>query len=179
MKTSCEALSEANLLDNERPDVWAQLTLVHLRLENWENADRCFGQCLAADPDCDELLLEVSAEYVKRETKPALAEAAARSALKVRDSGLGHAALADSLALGSQTAEAVTESQCAIRLLVDFPEQRKTIFEKASRWCEELDPSFAEELEATQRQADDQHTQRVIDGDLAGTYVVGNTVSGR
>jgi tetratricopeptide (TPR) repeat protein len=164
-KTCYEALCEAELLDNERPDVWAQLTLVHLRLENWENADRCFAQCLAFDPDCDEQLLEVSAEYVKRETKPALAEAAARCALKVRDSGQGHAALADALALSGQTAQAVTESQCAIRFLVDSPEQRKAIVERATRWCEELDPSFADELEATRRQADQQFMQRLSAGE--------------
>jgi len=164
-KTCYEALCEAELLDNERPDVWAQLTLVHLRLENWENADRCFAQCLACDPDCDELLLEVSAEYVKREAKPALAEAAARCALKIRDSGPGHAALADSLALSGQTTQAVAESQCAIRLLVESPEQRKAIFERASAWCKELDPSFADELDATRRQADDQYMERVSSGD--------------
>merc|ERR1712151_1115087 len=51
-----EALREANLLDNERPDVWAQLALTHLRLENMEAADQCFRQCLAHKPQCDDLL---------------------------------------------------------------------------------------------------------------------------
>merc|ERR1719356_2025406 len=41
-----EALCEANLLDNERPDVWALLTLVHLRLGSATQADHSFRTCL-------------------------------------------------------------------------------------------------------------------------------------
>merc|ERR1712187_299011 len=75
------------LLDNERADVWAQLALVHLRLDNLQAADTSFRQCLAHNPACDELLLEVSAEYSRRQHQPDFAVAAARTALQIRDSG--------------------------------------------------------------------------------------------
>lgn len=157
LSTCLEALSEANLLDHERPDVWAQLSLVHLRLENYENADKCFTRCLAGDPDCDDLLLEVSAEFVRREKTPALAEAAARRALSIRDSGHGHAALADALAAQDQVAQAVAEATAAVERLVDLPEPRKQLFERAARWCEALPGSpLVEELQAAQRLADQQ-----------------------
>merc|ERR1712176_359570 len=137
-----EALCEANLLDNERPDVWALLTLVHLRLENWTQADHSFRQCLKLQPDCEELLLEVAVEYAKcssgQQQHCVFAEAAARRALSLRDSGHGHMALAEALAVTGQVEEAVSEAQVAMKLLVDQTEGRKAIFDRALKWCEEL-----------------------------------------
>merc|ERR1719440_1874148 len=46
-----EALREANLLDNERADVWAQLCLVHLRFESTSLADQCFSECVKFKPE--------------------------------------------------------------------------------------------------------------------------------
>lgn len=95
-----EALCEANLLDNERSDIWALLTLVHLRLENWLQADHSFRQCLALCGECEELLLEVSGEFVKcaaGEEQAASAEAAARRALEQRDTPQARAALMEAL----------------------------------------------------------------------------------
>jgi len=155
-------LCEANLLDNERPDVWAQLALVHLRLENMELADSCLERCIGiGSPDCDELLIECATEYSRREHKPALAEAAARFALKAKDTGQGHMALADALALQGELEKGVLESQVALGLLADQPDQRRAMFDKALRWCEELgDQPLAESLHAVQRLADRQHAER-------------------
>lgn len=157
-----EALCEANLLDNERPDVWAQLALVHLRLDNAELADSCLERCISlGSPDCDELLVECSSEYARREQKPALAEAAARCALKAKESGQAHVVLADALALQGQIEKAVLEAQVALGLLADQPDQRRTIFDRALRWCEDLgDLPLLESLHAVQKLADRQHAER-------------------
>merc|ERR1712072_1664195 len=93
-----EALREANLLDNERADVWAQLCLVHLRFETTELADNCFRQCIKCNPESDELLLDIANECVRQEVLPEVAETAARLALQLRDSGQGHLSLADAFA---------------------------------------------------------------------------------
>jgi tetratricopeptide (TPR) repeat protein len=153
-----EALCEANLLDNERADVWAQLALVHLRLENWEAAGKCTRLCLDHGPDCDELLLEVTAEYTRRERQPALAEAAARRALEVRDSGQGHSVLADSLAYQGQAEKAVLEYQVAVKLLADQPDLRRGVFERAVAIAKDLnDPPLMESLLAVQKLADEEY----------------------
>jgi len=134
-----EALREASLLDNSRSDVWAQLALVHLRFENWELAEQCFRRCADCKPDSDELLLEIAVECTRREKLPQIAEAVARLALQIRDSGQGHAALADAFSRQGQTEKAVLEAQVAVRLLPDQPDQRKAIFERALKWAEDLD----------------------------------------
>merc|ERR1712217_46192 len=162
LQTCYESLCEANLLDNERSDVWAQLTLVHLRFENWESADDSLQQCLAHHPNCDELLLEVSAEYIRHERQPALAEASARCSLEIRDTGQGHAQLAEALARQEGQIEmAIREVQVALRLLVDEVGLRRAIFEKALRWCEELNnPELEEALHAEHQLADQLHAER-------------------
>jgi len=162
LATSYEALCEANLLDNERPDVWAQLALVQLRLENWDNADFCTRHCLENNPDFDELLIELSQEYSRNKRKPALAESTARRAMEVRQSGHAHIALADALALKGEASKAVLEAQVGIRLLVDSPEQRRQAFERALKWCEGLsDPPLVEALHAAQRAADQQYAENL------------------
>lgn len=136
-----EALCEANLLDNERPDVWALLTLVHQRLENWTQACQCFRQCLGLKPDCEELLLEVSAEFSRgspgQGQQPSFAQAAAQRALELRKSGQAHGALAEALAVQGLGENAVNEARIAMELLVDQPETRKGVFDRALRWCDE------------------------------------------
>jgi len=95
-----EALCEASLLDNERADIWALMTLVHLRLENWLQADQGFKQCLSLKGDCEELLVEVSAEYCKcvaGDHQAAYAEQAARRAMAQKDTPQARAALVDAL----------------------------------------------------------------------------------
>merc|ERR1719282_48666 len=161
LQTCYEALCEANTLDNERSDVWALLTLVHSRFENWESADDCFRQCLAHRPNCDELLLEVSAEYIRHERKPALAEAAARCSLEIRDTGQGHGQLAEALARQDGKLEmAIREAQAALKMLVDEVGLRRGIFENGMRWCEVLgNPTLEEELHAEQKLADQLHAQ--------------------
>eukprot|EP00927_Polykrikos_kofoidii_P054518 TRINITY_DN48930_c0_g1_i1.p1 TRINITY_DN48930_c0_g1~~TRINITY_DN48930_c0_g1_i1.p1 ORF type:complete len:1180 (+),score=214.83 TRINITY_DN48930_c0_g1_i1:164-3703(+) len=155
-----EALCEASLIDGERADVWALLVLVHLRNENSETADMCFIQCLDGNPDCDELLLEVSAEYTRREV-PALAEAAARKAITIKDSGSAHAALADALALDGRTKDAFSEVEIALNLLAEHPEQRKVIFDRALKWVDdEVDYALVESLQVAQRSADQQLAER-------------------
>jgi len=157
-QTSYEALCEANILDNERADVWAQLCLVHLRTENWDAADHACRHCLGLDPQCEDLLLEVASEYHRRERQLTLAEACARRALQVRDSGQGHGVLADVLAQNGQAENSVLEAQIAIKMLTDQPELRKAIFAKALKLCEELDDApLAESLHAVQKIADEQH----------------------
>ncbi|CAE8592962.1 unnamed protein product, partial [Polarella glacialis] len=125
LNTSYEALCEANVLDNERADVWAQLCLVHLRFENWDTADHCCRQCLSHQPECEELLLEAASEYSRRERQMSLAEACARRALQLRDSGQGHSVLADVLAQDGQAEESVLEAQIALKMLPDQPDLRK------------------------------------------------------
>lgn len=157
-----EALCEANLLDNERADVWAQLTLVHLRQENRDSADGCFQQCMAHSPDCEELLLEVAAEYNRRERRPSFAEVAARRALQLRDSGQGHSCLADALAAQEQPRQAAEEARIAIVMLAASPDLRKPILDRALKWCEELgDSALAENLHAAQRAAEDEFLKLV------------------
>lgn len=156
-----EALCEANLLDNERADVWAQLSLVHLRFENWDSADYCFRQCLNYNPGCDELLLELAAEYIRCERNPAASEAAARRSLDLRDSGQGHGVLAEAFARQGMPEKGILEAQIGVRLLVDQPDQRRAIYEKALKWCDELgDAPLAEALHAVQKLADDTFTAR-------------------
>jgi len=110
LQTSYEALCEANVLDNERADVWAQLCLVHLRTENWDAADHACRHCLSLEPQCEDLLLEVASEHQRRERQLTLAEACARRALHVRDSGQGHGVLADVLAQNGQVEASVLEA---------------------------------------------------------------------
>jgi tetratricopeptide (TPR) repeat protein len=154
-----EALCEANLLDNERPDVWALLTLVHLRLENFMQADHSFRQCLKLNPDCEELLLEVASEYAKGASgqcqHSAFAEVSARKAMSLRDSGQSHCSLAEALFVQGQVEHAVLEAQVAMKLLIDQPETRKAMFDRALRWCEELgDVAITEALHAVQQRCD-------------------------
>eukprot|EP00930_Biecheleria_cincta_P037891 TRINITY_DN26044_c0_g1_i1.p1 TRINITY_DN26044_c0_g1~~TRINITY_DN26044_c0_g1_i1.p1 ORF type:complete len:1115 (+),score=239.31 TRINITY_DN26044_c0_g1_i1:70-3414(+) len=159
LQTCYEALCEANVLDNDRADVWAQLSLVHLRMETWDAADHACRQCLSLEPDCEELLLEVASEYHRRERQPSLSEACARRALAIRDSGQGHSVLADVLAQAGQAERSVLEAQIALKLLADQPELRKAIFGKALKLCAELgDAPLTESLHAVQKLADEQHS---------------------
>jgi len=152
-----EALCEANLLDNERPDVWALLALVHSRFGNRESAVGCCRQCLANSPDCEDLLLDVSMEFSRRELQPGLAEAAARRALELRDSGQGHSCLADALAGQGRLREAAEEACAALTLMAATPDLRKLVMDRALKWCEELgDPRLAKSLHDAQRQADEE-----------------------
>lgn len=156
-----EALREANLLDNERSDVWAQLCLVHLRFESTDLADNCFRQCVKFEPESDELLLDIASECVRRDVLPEVAETAARLALQLRDSGQGHASLAEAFAKRGEPEKGVLEAQIAIRLLPDRPDERKAIFERALKWAEDLgDAALAESLHAVQRLADQQEVER-------------------
>lgn len=156
-----EALREANLLDNERSDVWSQLCLIHLRFETNDIADHCFRQCVKFEPESDELLLEIANECVRRDVLPEVAETAARLALQLRDSGQGHASLAEAFAKRGESEKGVLEAQIAIRLLPDRPDERKAIFERALKWAEDLgDPALAESLHAVQRLADQQEVER-------------------
>lgn len=157
-----EALCEANLLDNERSDIWAQLTLLHLRFEDWSLADHCFRQCLLNNPDSDELLLEIGIEYLKRDRPPTVAEAAARRALKIRDTGQAHDVLADALAKQEFYEKAILELQVAIRLLYDQPDSRRGIFEKALQLCQDLnDPPLAESIHIAQKLADQRFQEQM------------------
>lgn len=162
LQTSYEALCEASLLDNEKPELWALLALVHLRFRNFDAADHSLKQCLRFDPDCFDLLLEVSAELSRKGLKPELAECLARSSLHAKDSGPGHAALADALAQQGQAEPAVAESLTAIEMLVDQPDQRRGVFERALKLCEELPDGAAlsEAVQDAQRIADLRHAER-------------------
>lgn len=162
LQTCYEALIEAQLLDNERPDVWAQLCLAHVRMENLEAADHALRQCLAGNPLCDELLLEVTQVYNERGREPALAAATARRLLQIKDLGQGHAALADALAQQGETEKSVLESALAISMLGDQPDLRKDILAKALKLCEDLgDVALAESLYAVQKLADEKEGLRV------------------
>lgn len=156
LHTFYEALCEASLLDNERWDIWGQLVVLHLRLENFSLADQCFRQCLAHGPDSDELLLEIAGEYNKQKCGPMAAEAAARCAMQIRDSGSARALLAEAIWHQKESEEAVLLAEEAIRLLRDQPEQRRAIFEKACAWCSALDkPGLMGSLEAVNKIAGD------------------------
>jgi len=156
-----EGLREANLLDNERSDVWAQLCLVHLRFESFNLADNCFRQCVKFEPESDSLLLEIANECIQRDVLPEVAEIAARLALQLRDSGQAHASLAEAFAKRGESEKGVLEAQIAIRLLPDRPDDRKAIFERALKWAEDIgDHTLAESLHAVQRLADQQEVER-------------------
>merc|ERR1712048_1117729 len=155
-----EALCEANLLDNGKSDIWAQLSLVHLRLGNWALADHCFHQLLECELEGEEYLLEVSREYVRHEQNPAIAEIAARRAVQIKTSGQGYGALADSLAQQGRHEEAVKESIFAMKLLAEFPEAQFALFERAQQWCKEVgDPSLSKSLGAAYKEAQAQSAQ--------------------
>jgi tetratricopeptide (TPR) repeat protein len=157
-----EALREANLLDNERSDVWAQLCLVNLRFESTELANHCFKQCVKFEPDSDELLLDIANECIRRDTLPEVAETAARLALQIRDTFQSHSALAEAFAKRGEAEKAILEAQIAIRLSLDQGDQRKFIFEKALKWAEDLgDPALRESLHAVHRLAEQQEAERV------------------
>lgn len=153
-----EAACEANLLDNQRADIWMQLCLVQLRLGALDAADRSCRQCLLqSKSDCEELLLEAANEYCRRERELSLAEACARRALEQRDSGQGHAVLSDILAHLGEAETSVLEAQIALKMLPDQPELRKALFTKALKLCEELgDGPLTASLHAVQKLADDQ-----------------------
>jgi tetratricopeptide (TPR) repeat protein len=156
-----EALREANLLDNERSDVWAQLCLVHLRSDSIELADYSFKQCIRFEPDSDELLLDIANECVRRDTLPEVAETAARLALMIRDSSQGHSSLAEAFAKRGQIEKAILEAQISMRLSSDQGDQRKLMFERALKWADDLgDPALRESLHAVQRLSDQQDFDR-------------------
>eukprot|EP00397_Hematodinium_sp_SG-2012_P010393 GEMP01010507.1.p1 GENE.GEMP01010507.1~~GEMP01010507.1.p1 ORF type:complete len:968 (+),score=244.00 GEMP01010507.1:34-2937(+) len=152
-----EALCEALWLDRDRCDVWAFLTLIHLRNRCDELSISCFRQTLTyAEESGDELLLEIAIEMLKspRIGMAELAEVAARTALRLRETGQGHEVLADSFALQDLHEKAILECGVAIRLLYDKPKQRGRIAEKAIRWSELLnDPPLAESIHIAEKLA--------------------------
>lgn len=152
-----KVLCEAYWLDNDRCDVWAFLTLIHLRKENWELSDACFRKTMEfAEESGDELLLEIAIEYMaaQRVGNSELAEVAARMALKLRETGQGHEVLADALAQQELYEKGVLECSVAIRLLYDNPKQRERIVNKAIEWAEILnDPPLAESIHISEKLA--------------------------
>lgn len=152
-----EALCEANLLDDQRPKVWAQFCLLHLRLENWDSADDSCRRCLQLRPDsdCDIALQEVAAEYVRLQRQPMLAEAAARKALEIRESGPSLGALADALGQQGRAEEAVDAAEAALEQMVHQRDARGTIFGKGLKLCEAAGrPDLQARLQEAQRAAD-------------------------
>lgn len=156
-----EALREANLLDNERTDVWAQLCLIHLRYQSTDLAVHCFRQCVKFEPDSDEMLLDIAGECIRRDILPEVAAAAAQLACQLRESGQGHSLIAEAFAKGGELEKGVYEAQVAIRQLADRPDERKVILERALKWAEELgDATLADSLNDVQRSADQQEAER-------------------
>lgn len=159
-----EALCEANLLDDQRPKVWAQFCLLHLRLENWASADDSCRSCLQLRPDsdCDIALQEVATEYVRLQRQPVLAEAAARSALEIRESGPALGALADALGQQGRAEEAVDAAEAALEQLVHQRDARGTILGKGLKVCEAAGRADLQaRLQEAQRAADAaQHADR-------------------
>merc|ERR1719487_1770662 len=156
-----ESLMEAKLIDEERSDIWAQLSLLHCRLGNQDTADSCFRQCMLNGPTNDELLLEIGMAYLRLDFSPTVAEAAARRALAIRDTGRAHDVLGDALAKQDLYEKAILELQIAIRMLWDAPEIRQVIFEKALNWCEALrDAPLAESVHMAQRLSDQKFQQQ-------------------
>jgi len=156
-----ESLMEAKLIDEERSDIWAQLSLLHCRLGNQETADSSFRQCMLNSPTNDELLLEIGMAYLRLDFSPTVAEAAARKALSIRDTGRARDVLGDALAKQELFEKAILELQIAIRMLWDAPEIRQVIFEKALNWCEALrDAPLAESVHMAQRLADQKYQQQ-------------------
>lgn len=156
-----EALMEAKLIDEERSDIWAQLTLLHCRLGSQETADSCFKQCMLNNPTNDELLLEIGMAYLRLGFSAPVAESAARKALSIRDTGRAHDVLGDALARQDLYERAILELQVAIRMLWDSPDVRQVIFEKALNWCEAMrDAPLAESVHIAQRLADQRFQQQ-------------------
>ncbi|CAD7972610.1 unnamed protein product [Amoebophrya sp. A120] len=155
-----EALREALWLDDERPDTWAFLTLVHLRLGNLLQADDCFRHTLyyTSSTMSDELLLELGVEFLKseeHESGPYRAECAARTALAIRETGQAHEVLADSLSVQEQYEKAVLEYGIAIRLFYDQPEHRQNLVDKALHLTDEIlhDAPLAESVHIAEKMA--------------------------
>jgi len=164
-----EALCEANLLDDQRPKVWAQLCLLHLRLESWDSADDSCRRCLQLRPDsdCEVALQEVATEYVRLQRQPALAEAAARRALEIRESGPSLGALADALGQQGRVEEAVGVAEAALEQLVHQRDARGTLVGKVLKLCEAAGrPDLQARLQEAQRSADDQHAERASSSGL-------------
>ncbi|CAD7969753.1 unnamed protein product [Amoebophrya sp. A25] len=155
-----EALREALWLDDERPDVWAFLTMVHLRMGNLIQADDCFRHTMyyTSDHMSDELLLEVGVEFLKceeHESGPYRAECAARTALALRETGQAHEVLADALSVQQQFEKAVLEYAIAIRLFYDAPDRRALLVEKALHITDEVlhDAPLAESVHIAEKMA--------------------------
>ena len=160
IRSAFEALREALWLDDERPDVWGFLTLVHLRQENLMQADDCFRQVLTFTTEnmSDELLLEIALEYLKHADYYAngayRSEAAARTALKLRETGQAHEVLGDALVAQNELEKAVLEFGVSIRLFYDQPKQRELLVAKAIRLTDEMeDPPLAESIHIAQKMA--------------------------
>lgn len=160
IRSAFEALREALWLDDERPDVWGFLTLVHLRQDNLMQADDCFRQVLKFTTEnmSDELLLEIALEYLKHADYYAngayRSEAAARTALKLRETGQAHEVLGDALVAQNELEKAVLEFGVSIRLFYDQPKQRELLVAKAIRLTDEMeDPPLAESIHIAQKMA--------------------------
>lgn len=163
LQLAYEALCEANLQDNRRPKVWAQLCLLHLRLENWESADDSIRQCLKLVPDCEEALQQVASEYVRLQRQPAFAEAAARAALAMRESGQARGVLSEALGQQGRVEESVEASQAAIELLAHQPDVRGAVLAKALKLCEAVArPDLQGVLLEAQKAADLQYAERPL-----------------
>jgi len=152
-----EALREALWLDRGRCDVWAFLTLLHIRNRNDTLLDICFRETLSlAGQEGDELLLEIAVELLKSTNAEVAvhAENAAKTALKIRETGQGHEVLADCYAMQGLYEKASLTAGQAVRLLYDKPRHRDRIVSKATYWAELVnDPPLAEAVHISEKLA--------------------------
>lgn len=122
-----------------------------------EGADAPMGGEDSSVNMSDELLLEIGLEFLKHPKERASAvraEAAARKAMELRETGQAHEVLADALAAQELLERAVLELGIAIRLFFDQPRHREALVAKAISITDAMeDPPLAESIHIAQKLA--------------------------
>lgn len=149
-----EALTEASVLDTDHPDIWALLSLWHVRRRNNLLAKVAFEQLMRRPaPDLD-LLLEVG--WVMLDVHVPFAFAAARRYLALRDEGWGHWLLGEAWAREpGKLGTGVLEMSIAIGMLWDDKQTRQKILDAALAYVDQLnDAPLRESVLFAQKRAE-------------------------
>jgi len=158
-----EAVREASILDDHRPDVWAISTIVHVKLENAELASKSFTHMLQHNLTNYDLLIEAGQCFLRPTgipSQPKMAHAAAQRALDLGCmTGEAHVLMAEALVLMDKANAAVLQLQLAIGLISDTV-RRSVVEHRALEICKELnDPPLAEAVHLAMKKAEQQDAE--------------------
>uniref|UniRef100_A0A0G4FXB9 Uncharacterized protein n=1 Tax=Chromera velia CCMP2878 TaxID=1169474 RepID=A0A0G4FXB9_9ALVE len=151
LELSLEALSESNLLDNEKAETWGALSLLSLkRGRRWE-ATQAFRQAMKGDLADPPLLLDIGEELLRLphgEGAP-LAEQALRKTIRMRDSARGRLLLGEALGWQEQQQRATLELQVSLGMAdVGDEDLVERAYKKAREFSEFLqDPPLVEAVD--------------------------------